>query len=158
MSEEKDIAERLGVVEFQLETMKETLSKVGMTLSKMEETLSTFIKSSAVVEARLLAQDERITALADTMNRELARGREHMTKTDEIVAKIQRKCDQTEAFRIAGQKHLEESPREFVRSNEAWFASGTAMKIVLAFMGLVTFLIGLVLYMLSKGATGIPGS
>lgn len=156
MAEERDVAERLGVVETQLEAVRETLSKVSESLDKVAETLSTFVKSSAVVEARLLAYEERLTSLTLFMNTEFARGREHMNKTDDKVDKLQHKCDQTESLRIAGQRHLDEAPKELAKTSEAWITSGTAMRLVLAFMGLLTFLVGLVLFTVSRGSSGLP--
>ncbi len=158
MAEERTIGERLGVVEAQLDTVRQSLVSMQDGITKLTEAVLTSVKANAVVEARLIAFEKELSDLVTHMNQEFVRGREHMARTDAKVEAIKQKCDQTESLRISGQKHLDEASKEMVKTSEAWISSGTAMKIVLAFMGLVTFLIGLVLYMLSKGASGIPGS
>lgn len=151
MADERTVGERLGVVEIQLEALHASLTTMSDGIAELTRSVNVFTKSSAVIEARLLAHDKELVALTERFSLEFARGREHMARTDEEVKQIKSKCDQTESLRIAGQRHIDEAPKEHDLNSKAWIGSDMATKIVLALLGSI---LALLLYLATGGKIG----
>lgn len=140
MAEEKTVNERLSVVENQLEVVGDALIKLEKSMDRLAQMFSEFMSKAITLETRVTAHDQ-----------ELSHGRDHMTKTDEKVDRIQQRCDQTESLRIAGQRHLDEAPNVIEKTNRAWISSDLSTKIMLGMMGTI---LALLLYLATGGKIG----
>lgn len=80
-----------------------------------------------------------------------------MAKTDAKVEVIKQKCDQTESLRIAGQRHLDEAPKEQQKTSGAWMSSKLCMQMLIGLMAMWLGLTSYLIYLVSSGKIKLPG-
>lgn len=142
MSEEKSIAERLAGLERCQENIQLAMEDMKKSMSKMADVLSKYMTDSADFRARLLAIEQ-----------DLRDGRERFKEHSAAIAAIQLTCSENKSLREAGKKHLDEAKDQEVRIHGAWLTAGWAERSVWL---LITGVLGILLYLATRGAAGGP--
>lgn len=142
VSEEFSILERLKGLETEQKNVQKSLDDMKGSMKEMTDTFTRFMTQQATVDARLLAIEQ-----------DLRDGRQHFKAHDEAIASMNKRCDQNQGQRDATKKHLDKAEEQEKKVQGAVLTAGWAERSVWL---LITGVLGILLYLATRGAAGGP--